>query len=65
MVRTEISELSKSQIYYKKNKDKILLDMKKKITCEHCNRTINKATLLRHQRSIYCMSKQSFIDLDD
>tara|TARA_R110002153_G_scaffold67713_2_gene180229 strand:- start:2056 stop:2247 length:192 start_codon:yes stop_codon:yes gene_type:complete len=59
------TELSKSQIYYKKNKDKILLDMKQKTICVHCNRTINKATLLRHQRSIYCMSKQSFIDLDD
>lgn len=57
--------LSKTQIYYKKNKDKILEKMKEKIRCEHCSRTVNKATLKRHQRSIYCLSQQSFIDCDE
>lgn len=59
------TKLSKTQIYYKKNKDKILEKMKEKICCNYCNRTINKATLKRHQRSIYCLSQQRFIDCDE
>jgi hypothetical protein len=36
--------------YYIKNKEYLL----ENVDCEHCGRTVVKASLLRHQQSKYC-----------
>jgi hypothetical protein len=40
--------------YYEKNKEKLLKDLKEKVTCELCGKVTSKCNLLTHQRSSKC-----------
>ena len=41
--------------YYEKNKDKLLSDMKAKVPCEKCGKTIAKCNLVHHQQTSKCL----------
>jgi hypothetical protein len=40
--------------YYEKNKEKLLKDLKEKVTCQLCGKQTSKCNLLTHQRSSKC-----------
>lgn len=42
--------------YYEKNKDKLLSDMKAKVACEKCGKTIAKCNLVHHQQTSKCLT---------
>jgi hypothetical protein len=50
--------------YYAKNKDKILNDLKTKVQCKYCQRTVSKCNLAKHEESNLCQKKRDkVIDL--
>lgn len=40
--------------YYHTNKQKILQQMKQKVTCDKCNKSINRSHLNRHKNTKVC-----------
>ena len=43
-----------NKIYYSVNKEKILMDLCKKVQCDFCGRTVIKNNLLNHEQSDIC-----------
>ena len=59
------------QLYYIRNKERILSNILEKLTCDVCNKEMNKCNLKRHQKSQKCMLQRKnnelgkLIDTDD
>ena len=47
-----------NKLYYSKNKDRVLSMLKKKVTCELCNRSVSHQNLKKHMQTEYCKSRQ-------
>ena len=50
--------------YYEKNKDKLLSDMKAKVVCEKCGKTIAKCNLIHHQQTTKCLENNWVSKID-
>lgn len=48
------NEKEYNKTYYQSNKQKILQQMKQKVTCDNCNKSINRSHLNRHKNTKFC-----------
>ena len=60
----EQKALYQKQYYYEENKDKLLSDMKAKVACEKCGKTIAKCNLVHHQQTSKCLENNWVSKID-